>query len=299
MRRTEVRERCSPSSGSMPAMASPRSFLYTPGDDRGMLAKASASRADAVIADLEDAVVASRKSDALHEVCRWLGARPDDDGSSAQRWVRLEVRGGLWRQQLEQVLPARPDGILVPKAEPALVRGVADVVEDAEHPVAVAALVETARGLRDLDALAATPHLRHLSLGEADLCAELGIERTEGDPQLRPLRMDLVVASAAAGVSPPVASTSTDFRDLEGLRRTTLEARRMGFRGRTAIHPAQVDVINDVFTPSEEEVAAARDVVARLEQASAEGRGAAVDAAGRMIDEAVVRSARRTLALVR
>jgi citrate lyase subunit beta/citryl-CoA lyase len=134
----------------------------------------------------------------------------------------------------------------------------------------------------------------HLALGEADLCADLRVVPT--DDVMRPLRMQAVVASAAAGIDQPTAPVSTDFEDLDALRTSTIALRDAGFGARAAIHPAQVAVINEVFTPTDNEVAVARDVLARFEAASG---GVTVDADGRMLDEAVVRSARRVLARAR
>ncbi|MBA8956891.1 hypothetical protein ACFQU9_14080 [Actinomadura namibiensis] len=109
-------------------------------------------------------------------------------------------------------------------------------------------------------------------------------------------RSQVVLASAAARVRPPIAPVSTDFRDLEALRTSTLALRRLGFRGRACIHPAQLPVVNEVFTPSPQEIARARDLVARHDAAMAEGSGVCLDERGRLVDEAVVRSARRLLA---
>jgi len=113
---------------------------------------------------------------------------------------------------------------------------------------------------------------------------------------MAPLRLQLVVASAAAGIAAPVGPTSTDFRDLDALRASTRALLRLGFRGRTAIHPAQVPVINEVFSPSPEEIEAARRLVTAYEDAERQGRGVLTDDHGRMVDVAVVRSARDVLA---
>nr|WP_235735418.1 hypothetical protein [Nocardioides alcanivorans] len=107
------------------------------------------------------------------------------------------------------------------------------------------------------------------------------------------VRSQIVVASAAAGIAPPIAPVSTDFRDLDALRTSTEALARLGFVGRACIHPAQVAVVNDVFTPGEEVVAEARDVLAAM---AAAGSGIALDSRGRMLDEAVARQARLVLA---
>jgi citrate lyase subunit beta/citryl-CoA lyase len=114
-----------------------------------------------------------------------------------------------------------------------------------------------------------------------------------------PIRTDVVVASGGAGINPPIGPVETLFRDLETLRLSSAVLRRMGYGGRTAIHPSQIPVINEAFAPSPAEVAAARAVVEHYEAAQRHGAGVAVDEHGAMIDLAVVRRARRTLAGVR
>jgi citrate lyase subunit beta/citryl-CoA lyase len=105
-----------------------------------------------------------------------------------------------------------------------------------------------------------------------------------------------VSASRAAGLPGPVQSVYTNVRDLDGLRRTTEEGKNMGFVGRSAIHPDQIPIINEVFTPTEEEVAEAQELLDRLDSEAESGAGAFVLADGRFVDRAVVESARRTLA---
>ena len=131
-------------------------------------------------------------------------------------------------------------------------------------------------------------------IGELDLSAELGID-PHNSAALAPLRMQVVVASAALGLEPPLGPVSPDFRDLDGLRRDTTVLAGLGFGSRPAIHPAQVPIFNDVFSPSPEAVAEAKKLIALYEAALADGRGAVTDADGHMVDEAVVRVARRTL----
>jgi citrate lyase subunit beta / citryl-CoA lyase len=139
--------------------------------------------------------------------------------------------------------------------------------------------------------MAQAPHLATVGIGEVDLLADLRVSRSAGSV-IDSLRLQVVVEAAAVGLLAPVAPTSTDFRDLDSFRTTTRALVDLGFRSRTAIHPAQVPVINEVLTPGEAEVAAARDVLARFEQA---GEGVTTDVHGHLIDLAVVRGARETL----
>jgi citrate lyase subunit beta/citryl-CoA lyase len=122
---------------------------------------------------------------------------------------------------------------------------------------------------------------------------------TADDRELLAVRVLVVLASAAAGLDPPIGPVSTDFRDLAALRRSTDALRRLGFGSRWAIHPAQVPIINQIFTPALEQVNAARRLIERHDSAVRQGTGVCVDEDGHMVDEAVVRAARRTLARTR
>lgn len=285
-----------------------RSYLYVPGDRPDRLAKAaagamSAGGADALIADLEDGVAASAKDAARAAVAGFLLDLSDRSGAGERPrppevLVRVNNDGRLG-DDLSAVVAAGGSAVYLPKADAASLRAVdlllADLEGDRRGSTAVVALVESARGVLDAEELAAHPRVRNLAIGEADLTAELGIDPSPDGRELWPVRSALVVASAAAGIDAPTGPVSTDFSDLDALRESTTALRRAGFGARSAIHPAQLPVINDVFTPTEEEVAAARRLVELFEASVARGDGACVDDRGRMVDEAVVRSARRVL----
>ncbi|GAA2018617.1 HpcH/HpaI aldolase/citrate lyase family protein [Nocardioides kribbensis] len=161
-------------------------------------------------------------------------------------------------------------------------------------PPSVVALIESAEGLQTLQQMSTHPALTAFGIGEVDLLGDLRVTRTHRtEAVVLALRTQVVVAGAAAGLKAPVAPTSTDFRDLEAFAESTRLALDLGFRSRTAIHPAQVPVIHDALTPTADEVAAAHDVVSRYE---ASGSSVALDNSGRLIDGAVVRGARETLA---
>jgi citrate lyase subunit beta/citryl-CoA lyase len=189
------------------------------------------------------------------------------------------------------LLVTRPDVmVVVPKADLATIGAI-------EHRLGgrrITALVESATGVMDLVALSRHPAVERLALGEADLRADLGLGE-HADHALWPIRTQLVVASRAAQLEPPVGPVATDWKDLESLRRTSVLLRAAGFGGRSAIHPDQVATIAGVFRPSPDEVAAARRIIEIHEAAVASGHGVSIDDRGRMIDEAVVRSARRVL----
>jgi citrate lyase subunit beta/citryl-CoA lyase len=132
-----------------------------------------------------------------------------------------------------------------------------------------------------------------LQLGEADLRADLGTSGNAGETTTQFARSMAVFASAAAGINPPVAAVSTNFKDLDAYKKSSQDFKEWGYFGRACIHPAQIEIANEVFTPNAEELAAAQDILDRL---AAAGGGVALDAKGRMIDEAIAKIARRTLA---
>lgn len=256
-----------------------RSCLYVPGDKPEMLAKAVARGADAIIADLEDAVPPDRKQLARESVIEFLRSA---ERRRAAVWVRINDE-----EDAHAIAPLRPDGISVPK-----VTCVADI-ERVDVDLPVIALIETANGVLDAREIARHPAVVRLALGEADLGAELGIDPSPDHHEWHAVRTMIVLASAAAGIDEPVAPITTDFTDLAALHASTAALKRMGFGARAAIHPAQVPVINEVFTPTDEQIASARRLLERFDTA---GGGVTTDENGRMIDEAIVRSARRVVA---
>jgi citrate lyase subunit beta / citryl-CoA lyase len=269
-----------------PELVLPRSLLYVPGNRADLVTKAARSGADAVVVDLEDSVPSAAKAQARAVVRHWLA----DEYAGPRRWVRIDA--AVEAADLAALEDHLPDGILLAGCRAAgLERLESWWAREARPDVPVVGLVEDAAGLREIAAMAQAPHLATVGIGEVDLLADLRVNRRAG-AAIDALRLQVVVDAAAAGLLAPVAPTSTDFRDLDGFRATTTALLDLGFRARTAVHPAQVPVINEVLTPGEAEVAEARDVLARFEAA---GRAVTTDARGRLIDLAVVRGARETL----
>jgi citrate lyase subunit beta/citryl-CoA lyase len=274
-----------------------RSFLYVPGDRRDRLEGAFRRSADALILDLEDAVALHGKAEARSTLGQWLTAQTSP---SCPLWVRINSTS--LQMDINAAVTAAVTGVVVPKAESQSLDEVDRLLSNREQQLGLArgtfqvvALIETARALLSAVDVARSPRVQRLGLGEADLVADLGLVPSEGREELTSLRLHIVVASAAAGIGAPVAPASTDFRDLDALRRSTQTLLRLGFRARTAIHPAQIPVINSVFSPTDDEVRRAREVLASFEAAEREGKGVSVDADGTMVDLAVVRSAREVL----
>lgn len=263
-----------------------RSLLYVPGDQPDKLAKALTRGADALILDLEDAVPVSRKSQARSAVAEFL--RSADRGET-QLWVRVNS-GDLLAEDVADIRDAAPDGISLAKATAEELRRLDSLLKGTE--IEISALVETPNALLELGSIASSPRVTRMAIGEADLAAELGMDPSEDGREWQSIRMSFVVHSAAAGLAGPIGPVSTNFTDMEELARSTHALRRMGFTARAAIHPAQLNVINETLTPTEAEIDAALRLVELFEAAQG---AATTDDEGRMIDEPIVRAARALL----
>jgi citrate lyase subunit beta/citryl-CoA lyase len=286
-----------------------RSLLFVPADGGAKLDKAMASGADAVILDLEDSITPERKAQARAAALEFLKA-----AQTKKPRPRLLVRingldTGMIDADLEAVVAGRPDAIVFPKAE-----GGASVVHldaklTAREAIAglpeggikiLAQAVESAAGLflagtfRD-----ASARLIGMTWGPEDLSAELGAEanRDAAGQLTEPYRLarNMCLFGAAAAKLPAIETVYVDFRNSEGLRRDTQDARRDGFAGRLAIHPAQVAVINEVFTPSPEQIAQAKTVVAAFAVRPSAG---AVGIDGKMYDRPHLLRAQALLARI-
>jgi citrate lyase subunit beta / citryl-CoA lyase len=271
-----------------------RSYLYVPGNNPRMLEKALHTEADALILDLEDAIAPGRKDEARTQVAAALQSHSD---SEKPLFVRINAYStGLAQRDIEAVATPALAGLRVPKAEsPDEIRQIAQLLEQLGSTATIQCIIESALGIERAFALAsAHPTVTRLGLGEADLAADLGVSDDAGFAYAR---SRVVVAARAARLSPPVQSVYTHIYDLEELKRTTQLGKHMGFFGRTALHPSQIAIINDVFTPTEAEIAAAQSLIDRLNHAVKLGAGAFALEDGRFVDLAVVESARRVLAL--
>ncbi len=249
-----------------------RSWLFAPGDSERKMEKAAAGPADIVILDLEDAVAEGRKPEARERIAAFLAANAEH---RARLWVRINpLQGPHALTDLAAVVAGRPGGIMLPKS-----RGRADV-ELLDHYLSaleVAAgiergstrvtplVTETAAGMFTTGGYAGAPRLAAMTWGAEDLAAAVGASRnTDTDGRYlftyELARSLCLLGAAAAGVA-AVDTIHADFRDEAGLRKRAQEVRRAGFRGMLAIHPAQVEVINEAFTPTAEELAAAQEIV--------------------------------------
>lgn len=266
----------------------PLTLLYSPADRPDRVRRALDGDADVVIVDLEDAVTPDRKDEAR----RALPGLGLPDGPTVQ--VRINAPGTRWHLDDIEAIRSLPAGIGVrlPKCESRqAVRSVAEAVGD--RPLHL--LVESAAGVEAAFELAGGHRsVASIGLGEADLLADL---RALDPAALGWARGRILIAAAAAGLPSPTMSVYADHRDSGGLRRSCLEGRRLGFLGRTAIHPAQLPVIRDAFRPPDSEVATARSVIAAANEGIRVGRGAVALPSGKFVDAAVLRQAVTVVAL--
>lgn len=268
-----------------------RSWLYVPGDQPAMLGTAFTRGADAVIVDLEDAVAPGNKDAARISVARWLSELDPD--RSPPVWVR--VNPGALRERDLRAVAAMPAlcGVCTAKTDTAEeLTAVDQLLTEMGSRALISPLLESAASLLNAQRIATTARVHSLQIGEVDLTAELGVTPGLAETELLAIRSHVVVCSAAAGINPPPGPASTNFRDLDRFRQSTMALRRLGFRGRVCIHPAQVAVANEVYTPTAQEIRTATQLLARFDVV---GAGVTVDDDGQMVDEAVLRHARRVL----
>ena len=277
-----------------------RSFLFVPGDSERKLAKAGSAGADALILDLEDAVAPAAKSAARQMAADYLEGKNDV-------WVRVNpVETEHWEADLETVMPAEPAGIMLPKprhARDALTLSARIDELEERHGIGhgrtkvIALCTEHPEALLTLHSYVGTvPRLAGLSWGAEDLSAAVGASANrDGAGNWLPLyemaRSLCLVAAAAAEVA-AIDTVFTDFRDHDGLLRYATRARRDGFSGMLAIHPAQVEIINAAFEPDTEEIERAERIVALFEENPGAGT---VGLDGKMIDRPHLVQARRLL----
>jgi citrate lyase subunit beta / citryl-CoA lyase len=287
-----------------------RSLLFVPADSERKLEKAASSAADCLILDLEDSVLPQMKQKAREQAAAIL-ARPVAEGPGPRLYVRVNgLDSGLTIADLDAVMPVRPEGILLPKCgNGASIQQLAAMlaVREAEHNLPdgstrIAAIVtETPASIFAMGTYArASARLDWLTWGAEDLATCLHAESNRDADGLYTfpymLARSLTLFAAASGGALPIDTIHKDFRDLAALRRECESARRDGFAGKMAIHPAQIEIINEVFSPSQESIAKARAIVAAFE---AEPGAGVIAFDGEMFDRPHLAKARQLLANLR
>lgn len=277
-------------------MAVLRSLLFVPGNQARMLEKALGCTPDAFVPDMEDSVPLEEKRNARATTASFLPRLAQTDALVIPRVNARDT--GLLEDDLAAVVGPHIDGVSVGKINtPQDISYIDDLLADLETRAGVPVghtkilpWIETAMAIVHCYAiLSASPRMAGAAFGAEDLTHDMGIERTEDDSEVAVPRSLTCVAARAADV-PALDTPFFGFRDLEALRRNALASKKIGFKGKFAIHPAQIETINAVFSPSAEEIAYARRVVAVFEEAERLGKGA-TSLDGKVVDVPVVKRA--------
>ncbi len=277
---------------------------FVPGGNEKFFAKGLSGDADTLVLDLEDSVPAGSKDHARAAVTEWLDARAE---TAKELMVRVNAAETPWhRADLDAVVAAAPESLMVPKVDgsadlDAVWRLVTSVDPDSQIGLFSVA-TETAAGVLSIAAIAGHPRSDGICWGAEDLSAVLGASRSRDDqgdllPVFRTVQSMCLIGAAAGGVG-AVDAVFTDLRDLAGLRREAELSAAMGFVGKITIHPDQIAVVNDAFTPSAAAVLEATEMLEANDEHATRGHGA-FDFRGQMVDAAHIARAERLLARAR
>jgi citrate lyase subunit beta/citryl-CoA lyase len=281
-------------------MAVLRSFLFTPANHARRVEKALTLEADAVILDLEDAVAIAEKPAARKIAVEALQRPRTGLGYIRVNALSTEFCYG----DLQAVVAKGVDGLILPKVEAAHELVTADwLLAQLERERGLEAgaidlmpIIETAKGMQALPEIAgAGTRVKRLSFGAGDFTLDMNIEWSRDELELLPFRSAVVQASRAAGLEPPIDTVWVQLQDTEGFQASVARCRALGFQGKLCIYPPQVPVVNEAFTPSPAEVAAARKIVAAFEEAERVGL-ASIQVDGKFIDYPIVDRSQRVLA---
>ena len=276
-----------------------RSMLFMPGNNAGMLLNADALGADSVILDLEDAVSPAEKDSArilVRNALKYLSY------SGCEVIIRINsIDTEFWKTDLDEIIPMKPDLIMPPKVSSAndieVIADYMSIVEKRngiENETAIIPLIETALGVENAFEIAkSSKRIKAIFLGGEDLTADLRCKRTKKGDEIFYSRGRIVMAARAAGID--VYDTPfTDVEDEEGLKLDAEFAKGLGFTGKAAISPRHVASINEVFSPTKEEIEYAMEVMEIIRIAKEQGKGA-ISLHGKMVDAPIVERARQTL----
>jgi citrate lyase beta subunit len=281
-------------------MRARRALLYTPGDDPHKIRKAANLDVDCVCLDIEDGVAINQKDIARHAIAQLL---PTVEFGQSERLVRINPVGSAYiESDLEAIIPVRPDGIVIPKVQSSeQINWIADQLTKFEKQsdfspgsIILIAIIESALALVNLKEItAASQRLEALIFGAEDLAADLGAERSKSGWEVFYVRSAIVTHAAAYGLQ-AIDMVNIDFQDLENLRFSARQGAKMGYSGKQVIHPDQVQPVQEAFTPSDEQIIEAKQIVEEFDQQQKAGKGAyAVN--GKMIDAPLIKSAQSIL----
>jgi citrate lyase subunit beta/citryl-CoA lyase len=279
-----------------------RSMFFTPGGNEKMMSKALLSEADSIIIDLEDSVAPQSKKEAREYVKEFIQRSDFRDKEVVVRVNSLKTEYG--REDFESIIQAQPHSMVIPKSESGLeMKELDNFMGDLEkrynlpvREIGIIPLIETPAGVINVDEIAmSTPRVSGVLFGAGDFIRETRGEITKERLELYFPLMKIVIAARAAKID-AIDTPYFDVRDSEGCEANARQAKLMGYDGKAAIHPFQVDVINKVFTPTSEEVQRAKKVIEVYQRAEAEGKGA-VQIDGQLIEHVHVTIAKRVLGI--
>ncbi len=276
-----------------------RTRLYIPGNNPAMVQNAVVYGADSLIFDLEDSISLDEKDSARHLISNALLTLDFEDCEVTVRVNSLDTE--YFIKDLEAVVPAKPDGLLLPKTQSfdELIR-VDDLISDIEEKydipigtVKLMPIIESAKGVLNAEKIAEAPRVIALGLGGEDLVADIGAKRTKLGRELDYISAKIILACAASKIQ-AIDTVFTDVNDTEGLYKATLRAIVLGFQGKSVIHPSQIEHVHRAFSPSQEEIERALRIVKAYKDAKKKGLGV-VSVDGRMVDLPVVRRSEKIL----
>jgi citrate lyase subunit beta/citryl-CoA lyase len=279
-----------------------RSLLFVPGNREDMLQKSLQLSPDILVPDMEDSVPASQKIVARDCIRNFLSYFQAESRNVIPRINSLTT--GMLEEDLVAVVGKGILGVSVGKIDfPEEIDQISKLLDNLERttcvPIGSTKLIpwiETARGVLNAVAICqSSPRILGVAFGAEDFTSDMGVPRSEGGEELFFARNAVALAARAARIE-ALDTPYVNFRDLDGLKDESVKARRLGFRGKFAIHPGQISVINDSFSPSSEEINYAREVLGAIKEAELKGKGA-TSLDGKMIDAPVVERARKLLAI--
>ena len=276
-----------------------RTRLYVPGNNPSMVQNAGIYGADSLIFDLEDSISIAEKDSARFLV---RNALADLDFGDCEITVRINARDtDYFLKDLEEIIPVKPDGLLLPKTESKeelleidkLISGIEKNNNIPEKSISLMPIIESAKGVLNVEQIASAPRVVVIGLGGEDLTADIGAKRTKEGKELEYISSKIILACAANKIQ-AIDTVFADINDIEGLFNATKRAIDIGFQGKSVIHPSQVEIVHKAFTPTEEEINQAEKIVQAFKKAKKEGSGV-VSVDGRMVDLPVVKRSEKIL----
>jgi citrate lyase subunit beta/citryl-CoA lyase len=274
-----------------------RSWMFVPGNHERKLEKVQDLHADVIIYDLEDAVALSEK-----DIARKMVRKMITDNGNKVNYVRVnDISTPYFLDDVSEIAIAGLDGIVIPKAgkeeQVLLVDHLLTQIEKKRNlrhgSTEIVPLIESALGLHNSYEIAASCNrVKRLAFGAVDFTLDVNAELTKEGVEILFARSQMIINSRAAGIGPPIDTVFMHIKDHGGLLKDTRLAKQLGFEGKLVVHPDQVDIVNDVFAPTAEEIQEAKEIVAAFDRALASG-SAAIQLNGKMIDYPVAERAKK------